>query len=265
MATLTSRALSMLVGAGLIWLLSAFGAASASTPGGAVASGSPLPSIGPSASPTSAPSLKGCVPECLAQNAASIGPVAAGPYTTLYFLDKALTLTYGSGWTVLDDTTNEFISEHPAPNDWLFFVWVDPYPVEHLTRVPRVDRTAAEMIAAWQQNPALIVTPGPDATIGDGIPATTVDLQVSDAAPKEAPDCPDLCTNFIGFENGPDAHGIFRGENTRMYFAPVSYGGQTHLMTLSVEVIDAADFDAVLPDAQQLIATLRMPVEAAVP
>ena len=207
--------------------------------------------------------MKGCVPECLPQGANQPGPLPAGPYTTQYFFGGALTITLDAGWDGLDDTQNELIFEHTASPDWLLFVWVDPYPVEHLTRVTGVDRTPEALVAWLQSNPTLIATPGPTVMVANDIPADTVDLEVSDAATKEVSDCPAACTNYLGFENGPDAHGLLRGEKTRIYFAPVTYGGQDHLLTLSVEVVDGTDFDAVLPIAEQLLRTIRMPIAPA--
>ena len=104
---------------------------------------------------------------------------------------------------------------------------------------------------------------GKTVMVANDIPADTVDLEVSDAATKEVSDCPAACTNYLGFENGPDAHGLLRGEKTRIYFAPVTYGGQDHLLTLSVKVVDGTDFDAVLPIAEQLLRTICMPIAPA--
>jgi hypothetical protein len=222
-----------------------------------VGSGLPFSSAKPTVS------VEGCVPECLPKGGTQPGPLPAGLYTAQYFFGGALTITLDAGWVGLDDTQNELIFEHPAPPDWLVFVWVDPYPVEHLARVAGVDRTPEALVASLQSNPTLIATPGPMVLVADGIPAVTVDLTVSDAATKEDPECPDICTNYLGFENGPPAHGLVRGAKTRIYFAPVTYGGQTHLLTLSVEVIDSTQFDALLPTAEELLRTIRMPVAPA--
>jgi hypothetical protein len=172
-------------------------------------------------------------------------------------------MSFGGGWTELDDATNELIFEHRSSPNWLLFVWVDPYPVANLTRVEGIERTPDALIAWMRSNPALIATPAPAATIGDGIPAQTVDLEIPDTAIKDTADCPEICTNYLGFENGPDAHGLFLGERTRIYFAPVSYGGQEHLLVVSVEVVDQANFAAVMPMAQQIIDTFGMPVDPA--
>jgi hypothetical protein len=88
---------------------------------------------------------------------------------------------------------------------------------------------------------------------------------VSSKATLEFPDCPDICTNYLGFENGPDAHGLARPGVTRIYFAPVAYGGEAHLMTVSFEALDEATFAGELAHAQQIIDTIRMPVEAGAP
>lgn len=225
-----------------------------------MASATPQPSGAVSGAATPSLTVDGCVPQCLPPGATQPGPLPAGPYTSQYFFGGALTITLDAGWDALDDTQNELIFEHTASPDWLLFAWVDPYPVEHLTRVNGVDRTPEALVASLQSNPTLIATSGPTVMVANEIPAVTLDLEVSDAATKEDAECPDICTNFLGFENGPDAHGLVRGEKTRMYFAPVTYGGQVHLLTLSVEVIDKSLFDSVLPTAEQLLRTIRMPV-----
>jgi hypothetical protein len=74
-------------------------------------------------------------------------------------------------------------------------------------RVQGVERTPAALMAWWQTDPTLIVKPGPSATIGGGLPAVTIDLEVPDRATREVADCPDVCTNFLGVENPPDTYG----------------------------------------------------------
>jgi len=233
-------------------------------------SGSSSPSASASAHPASAsanPSfsfIAGCVPGCLPPGGtAAPREIPAGPYKTQYFLDGMLAMNFDGGWTELEDSTNALAFETRTPAPWLLFVFMDPYPVANHTRVQGIERTPEALVAWMQTDPALIATPGPAATVGDGIPALTVDLEIPTTAIKDTPDCPEICTNYIGFENGPDEHGLLLGERTRIYFAPVTYGGVEHLLVVSVEVVDLADFDAVLPVAQQIIDTFRMPVEPA--
>jgi hypothetical protein len=102
-----------------------------------------------------------------------------------------------------------------------------------------------------------------DPTVAGGIPAAAIDLRVSNKATREFPDCPDICTNYLGFENGPDAHGIARPGVTRLYFAQITYGGQVHLLTIAFETNDEATFAPQLSHAKQLIDSIRMPVVAA--
>jgi hypothetical protein len=166
------------------------------------------------------------------------------------------------GWTV-EDGSNELVFEHPGPPDWFLFVWIDPYPVSHLHRVDGVARTPDALIAWLRANPALIAAPAPATTVAGGLPASVVDLRVSDKATREVADCPDICTNYLGFENGPDAHGLARPGVTRIWFAPVMYGGQSHLVTISFETPDEATFAAELAHAMQLVDSIQMPVAAA--
>jgi hypothetical protein len=191
-----------------------------------------------------------------------VGAVGAGPFTTSYFFAGAFTITLDDGWAV-GDFTNELQFEHRGPPDWFISVWVDPYPVANLHRVEGVERTPAALTAWLLENPTLVAKLGPSTTVGNGIPAATIDLSVSDKATVEVSDCPDLCTNYLGFENGPDAHGVVRPGVTRVYFAPITYGGQSHLLTVAYEALDRATFDSELNHAQRIIDTIRMPVAVA--
>jgi hypothetical protein len=181
---------------------------------------------------------------------------------TKYFFAGAFAIDLDEGWTV-EDGSNELVFEHPGPPDWFIFSWIDPYPVSNLHRVEGVERTPDALIAWLRANPTLIATAVPATTVAGGIPAAAIDLRVSAKATLEVPDCPDICTNYLGFENGPDAHGLARPGVTRVYFAPVMYGGQAHLLTISFEALDEATFATQLSHAKGLIDTIRMPVLAA--
>jgi hypothetical protein len=207
-------------------------------------------------------SVAGCVPECLSPGGTSARAVPVGSYATSYFFAGAFTITLDDGWTV-EDGADELVFEHPGPPDWFIFVWVDPYPVANLRRVQGVERRPAAMTAWLLANPTLIAKLGPATTVEGDIPAVTIDLSVSSKATREVADCPDICTNYLGFENGPDAHGIARPGVTRIYFAPITYGGRSHLLTVSYEANDPITFANELVHAQQIIDTIRMPVVAA--
>jgi hypothetical protein len=49
----------------------------------------------------------------------------------------------------------------------------------------------------------------------------------------------------------------------RLYVSDVSYGGQTHLFVVAVYPDDPADMASFLPDAERLIATVRVPATPA--
>lgn len=218
-------------------------------------------SLAPSVSPTA--TLRGCAPQCLSPAGTSPGTISAGTYTSINFFPGALTVTLDDGWTALGDETLGLHFEHPAPPNWHLFFTIDMYPIEHLAVVEGIERTPEALIAWMVTNPAIIATPGPPATIGEGIPAATVDVEIPRTAVKDDPECPTICTNFLGLADASDTYGNLLGERTRIYFAQVRYGGQVHMVTVYVEMVDRADFDAVLPNAQRIIDTFRLPVDPA--
>lgn len=207
--------------------------------------------------------IAGCVPECLPRTGAAVRPIPAGAFSTTYFFSRAFTINLDAGWTV-EDGSNELAFEHPGPPDWFIFAWLDPFPISHLRRVEGVARTPDALIAWLMANPTLTATRAASASVAGGLPAAVVDLRVSDKAILESPDCPDVCTNYLGFEEpGPASHGIARPGVTRIWFAPVTYGGETHLLTISFETLDEATFTAERAHAQQLVDSISMPVAAA--
>ncbi len=48
-----------------------------------------------------------------------------------------------------------------------------------------------------------------------------------------------------------------------LYLSDVTYGGQTHLFVVAVYPDDPADMASFLPDAERLIATVRVPATPA--
>jgi len=198
--------------------------AGAATPGASVVTPPSATTPSTTTAPASPhPTVAGCVPECLRQGGTGTHPIPAGSYTTSSFFAGMLTITLDDGWTV-GDGTNELVFEHPGPPDWFIFVWVDPYPVKDLHRVQGVERTPSAISAWLLANPTLIGKVAPATTVGNGLPAVVVDLAVSAKATKEVSDCPDICTNYLGFENGPSAHGLARPGVARVYFAPSPTG-----------------------------------------
>jgi hypothetical protein len=117
----------------------------------------------------------------------------------------------------------------------------------------------ANDLAAWlTTNPDLRVTDPTDGRIGL-LPATVMDVTVSDRAANTDPECPvAVCVDVFGFPQWDGVWGVATDAVVRVYLADVAYGGRTHLF---VALIDPAAIDPeFLADAERLLSTVRVPV-----
>ncbi len=219
------------------------------------------PAASESAAASISADLPGCAPACLPVGSKQ-GSVGPGAFQTQWFAGGRLSITLGQRWKV-EDSQNELVFQDVGPPEWLVFAWLDPYAVEDLQPAAGIGRTPSELAAWLLQNPKLVATAGPAAVVAGGLPAMTIDLRVSDAATLEDPQCPDICINYFGFDNGPPAHGLARPGVTRLYLASVQYGGQRHVLALSFEALDEEGFADLLDDAEAMLRTIQLPVTAA--
>jgi hypothetical protein len=221
------------------------------------------------AMPTATPSssgIAGCVPECI-HGGTDPGTLAAGPYTTQYFLAGHLTVTFAATWESHHDHTQEFSA---APSGlWdthRVLFWSDILPIgPDGKQVAGVSRTTAGMLEWFAARPNLLVSNRHPASIGAGhLSATVIDMTVASHAVNEDPNCPSAaCVVFLTWPNAPGMYAIGGPGVFRLYLSDITYGGQRHLLAVGIESKNPADFAAWLPTAEALIATARAPVSPA--
>jgi hypothetical protein len=120
----------------------------------------------------------------------------------------------------------------------------------------------AQGLEDWlRQNPYLIVA---DAERGDvgGIPASVLDIRLSDGAPVEFADCPEPCVGFLRFEQWDHANGILGNDVYRFYLADVQYSGSDHVLVVNIEGRDQEHLDAFGSIVEPLLATVTVPAHA---
>jgi hypothetical protein len=218
------------------------------------------------ASPEESPSgIRGCVPEC-SEGFIAAGPLPVGDYTTVYFLDGQLTVSYAEPWESTEDQGVEFASGPRGESDVHRVVfWDDILPVDdHGQRVSGVPITAAGLLRWFRTDPRFDVSGEQQAMIGRDIPATVIDLTTAPDAKNQDPGCPyDVCVSVFTWPNVGEALGIGGPETLRLYLADVSYGGRTHLLVAAIQARSKQNLTAFLPAAEQVIASARAPVTPA--
>jgi len=140
--------------------------------------------------------IRGCVPECV-DGGTDPGRLV-GSYSTSYFLDGYLTVTFDEPWESHEDTPVVFWAKPEVKQDGEGVVqfWEDIIPVEGKTndlkhRAKGVPITTAGWLHWLSNNPNLRVSDPKKATIGEeGLPAKAVDIGISDEAKNDDPGYP---------------------------------------------------------------------------
>ena len=173
-----------------------------------------------------------------------------------------MTLTPDDGWSALEDSAGELKLIPPGNDDYGVGFALDLFPVQGYDPVLPAPTTVDEWIGWYQGNPDVNVTPPTSTKIGD-IPATRIDVSVSDTA-ESTLGCPELtCVNIWGFERWTHFNGIAGDDVYRQYLADVTYSGTSHVFSVTVEGRDEADLAAVSPKVESLLRTVTLPVASA--
>ena len=235
------------------------GVFTASVVGFLVAAGGATPS------PQTTNGIPGCAPQCLPRHLSVPGTLPRGRYTTKYFFAGQMVLSFAKGWESGEDSTGEFNASAKRNPDSRVVIWEDVYATKpgSLQRVGPPRRAAVNLLAWLQSNPNLTVSKPTMGKIGT-IRAHVADIGVADGAVNDDPSCPaKACANFLGYPQWGEPYGIAGKWISRFYFADVRYGGQRHLFVAVIEVAGANQLKAILPDANKLIASVRVPASSA--
>jgi hypothetical protein len=214
--------------------------------------------------------IRGCVPECLS-GGTDPGRIPPGSYTTQYFFDGHLTVTFRKAWVSHEDTPIVFWAKPEVKQDGEGEVqfWEDIIPVEGKTfdlkhRAKGVPITTAGWLHWLSNNPNLRVSDPQDATIGeDDLPAKAVDIGISDQAKNDDPGYPPcrrvICQTLLTWPNSDNYFGLGGSDVIRLYLSDVKYGGKTHLFAISIYAQDPAGPKAFAPAAEMVIDSVRAP------
>jgi hypothetical protein len=220
--------------------------------------------------------IRGCVPECLS-GGADPGRIPPGSYTTQYFFDGHLTVTFRKAWVSHEDTPVVFWAKPEVKQDGglrqLTFM-EDIIPLEGKTfdlkhRAKGVPITTAGWLHWLSNNPNLRVSDPKKTTIGEeGLPAKAVDIGISDQAKNDEPGYPpcrrDTCQTLLTWPNaGENRFGLGGSQVIRLYLSDISYGGKTHLFAITIDAPDPASLKAFAPAAERVIDSARAPVSPA--
>jgi hypothetical protein len=213
--------------------------------------------------------LDPCLPLCRT-GLARPGAVAVGErYQTRWFAGGYLTLTFPEPWIVGEDSTGELAivlpeeqAKTPAGETpyHVGFV-VDTWPAKDGKRVQGVPSTAAAIEAWFRGDENYRVLRAENTTIGP-LPARAIDVALSAQAPEQYPDCGAPCVDGLSFEQWNDLGGIRGKDIDRYYLADISYGGENHLLSVSVQSSGLEHLDSLIPRVEAVLATVLLPAHA---
>lgn len=214
--------------------------------------------------------LDPCLPLCRT-GVARPGAITAGErYQTRWFAGGYMTLTFHEPWTILEDGTGALdivLPEEEAkapPGEVPYHVGfvLDAWPAKNGKRVDGVPSTSAAIEAWFRGDENFRVLRAEDRTIGV-LPARAIDVGLSAQAPEQYPDCGAPCVDTLSFEQ-LDALGGIRGKDVyRFYFADISFGGESHLLSVEVQAGSLEHLDSSIPRVEAILDTVLLPVRSA--
>jgi hypothetical protein len=168
----------------------------------------------------------------------------------------------GSGWTVYEDHPGEFNLASPPGNmaGTNIHFWLDPRAsTPHDRPIRTAGRTPAALIGWLRSNPNFIVSAPVSRRMAHGTGATSVDLDVSATAPRSDPGCPGPCLAYFVWPHFGFDYGTGQGEPIRLYFASLGTRTKAHTFVISIDTPNAATFSAVIPTAEKIIDSVKLP------
>jgi hypothetical protein len=189
-------------------------------------------------------------------------------YTARVFMRGMKVTLPNAGWTVSEDAPGELKLAAPPPgqvHETNIGFWLDPRAsAAHGVVLAHVGRTPAALIGWLRGNSNFVVSAPATGRIAHGLPAKSVNLNLSTSAPREDPSCPGPCLTYFVISGSNYSHqfGTGRGEPIRFYFATLRRGNKTaHTFTIYIGAPSAAAFRAVIQTAEKIIAGVRLPAK----
>jgi hypothetical protein len=183
-------------------------------------------------------------------------------YTAHVFMPGMKVTVPTSGWTIYEDHPGEFNLASPPGRlaGTSIHFWLDPYVSTPDDRPIRtVGRTPTALIGWLRSNPDFVVSAPVRQRIAHGIRAASVDLDVSAAAPRSDPGCPGPCLDYFVWPRFGFVYGTGRGEPIRLFFATLGTNVKSHTFVISIDTPNADAFSAVVPIAEKIIDSVRLP------
>jgi hypothetical protein len=185
-------------------------------------------------------------------------------YTTKVFMRGMKVTAPSAQWIVHEDHPGEFNLQAPAGvvGGTHIHFWLDPRAAASPgVLLPKVGKTPAALIAWLRQDHDLVVSAPKPRRIAGQLRAQSVDLDLAATAPREDPGCPGPCLTYFVFK-GAHYHFVYgtgRTDPIRLYLATLGHGKDAHTFAVSVETTSPKAFKAVLPTAEKILSSLRLP------
>lgn len=185
-------------------------------------------------------------------------------YTATVFMRGMKVTVPSANWRLQEDMPGEFNLAAPPGGDkaTLIKFFLDPIPTAPGGVIlTKVGRTPAALVAWLRQNPNFVVSAPTKKRIAHSLTATSVKLDVSAKAPKEDPTCTTPCVTYFVF-HGPNydfPYSTEHGFPLRLYFATLRSGAKTHTFLISVEPPSAAALPTILPVAEKILRSIKLP------
>jgi hypothetical protein len=190
------------------------------------------------------------------------GRLPAGVYTVRRLIPGMRVTVPPGGWTSTEDSVGEFNLHPPGHPDASIFFWLDAHPTNCSDQLlPGTGTTPAAVIAWLRHNKNLIISAPRARTIGEGITATTVDLNVAATASSCSSSCPTPCIDYFLVRVGQTTiyfpYGTARGELVRLYF--VSIKTPAHTLVIAIDTPNKQVFTSLTASATKILASLKLP------
>jgi hypothetical protein len=187
-----------------------------------------------------------------------------------YTILPGLAFTLDDGWGATENDATEIHLVPPNNPSDAVFLWRDIRAVKSTGAgagtqlLPGVGPTPSALVSWITSNPDFDVINQPKpVTIGQGIPATQLTVQVSHTARFDNPDCPDnpRCAAFFKGAAWPGDlfYAIGGDETVQMLFATAPFDGRTSTLIIATDAMNPNDLHELQRATQPFLDSLRLP------